>query len=149
MVSNSESDMHVHTGLLPNDCDGTSAIAFHLPSICIGVSGLACMIFKQSARAWTRCSTTNDHWDASQVAQLTVGELSLKSVMRFLRRSGHTPSMTSHSITNPAILISEFEIVPVRFNNEIMFCFMLSDHSHWKSTGVHADSLPATPAPTP
>jgi hypothetical protein len=83
MVSNSEADVHVHMGLLPNDRDGTSAIAFCLPSICIGVIGHACMIFKQSARAMMRCSATKDCWDANQVAQLTVGELSLKSVIRF------------------------------------------------------------------
>ena len=126
MVSNSESNMHVHARLLPNDCDGTSAIAFYLPLICIGVSGHACMIFKQSARAWMRCSVTKDRRDASQVAQLTVGELSLKSVICFLRRSGHTPSMTSHCITNPAISRLELEIVPVRFDDEIMFRFMSS-----------------------
>jgi hypothetical protein len=113
MVSNSKLDVHIHTGLLPNNRNGTLAIAFCLPSICIGVNGHGCMIFKQRARAWTRCSATNNRWDASQVAQLTVGELSLNSVMRFLWRSGHTPSMTSHSITNPAILRSEFVIAPV------------------------------------
>jgi hypothetical protein len=149
MVGNSDSDVHVHVGLLPNDHDGTLAITFCLPLICIGVSGHSCMIFKQSARAWTRCSATKDRRDASQVAQLTVGELSLKSVIRFLWRSGHTPLMTSHSITNPTILRLEFEIVPVQFNDEIMFRFMSSDHSHQKTTGVHADSLPMTTPPTP
>ncbi len=141
--------LHVQAGLLPNNHDGTSAITFCLPLICIGVSGHACMIFKQSTRAWTRCSATNNCRDASQVAQLTVGELSLKSVMHFLRRSGHTPWMTSHSITNPAISRSEFEIVPVRFDNEIMFCFMSIGHSHQKITGVHADSWRMTTPSTP
>jgi hypothetical protein len=149
MASNSESDVHVHAGLLPNDRDGTSATAFCLPSICIGVSGHASMIFKQSARALMRCSATKDRRDASQVAQLTVGELSLKSFICFSRRSEHTPSMTSHSITNPTILRSEFEIVPVPFDDEIMFCFMLFGHSHQKTTGVHADGLPMTTPPTP
>jgi hypothetical protein len=88
MVSNSESDVHVHAGLLPNNHDGISAIAVCLSSICIGVSGHACMIFKQSARAWSRSSATKDNWDANQVAQLTDGELSLKSVIRFCRGPG-------------------------------------------------------------
>jgi hypothetical protein len=149
MVSNSKLDVHVHAGSLPNDRDGTSAIEFCLPLICIGVNGHACMIFKQSARAWTRCSATNDHWDASRVAQLTVGDLSLNSVIHFLQRSGHTPLMTSHRITNPAISRLEFMIVPVQFNNETMFCFMLSGHSHQKTTGVHADSSPTMTLPTP
>ena len=149
MVSNLKSDVHIHAGLLPNDHDGTLAITFCLPLICIGVSGHSCMIFKQSARAWTRCSATKDRRDASQVAQLTVGELSLKSVIRFLWRSGHTPLMTSHKITNPAISRLEFMIVPVQFNNETMFCFMLSGHSHRKTTGVHADSSPTMTPPTP
>jgi hypothetical protein len=48
------------------------------------------------------CSATSDHLDASRVTQLTVGELSLNSVTRFLRRRlWQTPSMTSQSITNP------------------------------------------------
>jgi hypothetical protein len=149
MVSNSKLDVHIHVGLLPNNHDGTLAIAFCLPLICIGVNGHACMIFKQSARAWTRCSTTNDRRDASQVAQLRVGELSLNSVMSFSWRSGHTPSMTSYSITNPTILRSEFVIVPVQFDSETMFCFMLSGHSHRKTTGVHADSSPTMTLPTP
>jgi hypothetical protein len=149
MVSNSKSDVHVHTGLLPKNRDGTSAIAFCLLLICIGVNGHACMIFKQSARAWTRCSATNNRWDASQVTQLTVGVLSLNSVRRFLRRSGYTPSMTSRSITNPTILRLEFVIVPDRFDNEIMLHFMSSGHSYWKTTGMHADSSPTTTPPTP
>jgi hypothetical protein len=149
MVSNSKLDVHVHAGLLPNNRDGTLAITFCLPLICIGINGLVCMIFKQRARAWTRCSATNDQRDASQVAQLTVSELSLNSVMHFSWRSGHTPSMTSHSITNPAILRSEFVIVPVRFDNETMFCFMSSGHSHWKTTRVHTDSSPTMTPPAP
>jgi hypothetical protein len=130
MVSNSKLDVHVHVGLLPNNRDGTSAIAFCLPSICIGVNGHASMIYKQRARASTRCSATNDRRDASRVAQLTVSVLSLNSARRFSWRSGHTPLMMSHSITSPAISRLEFVIVPVRFDNEIMFRFMSSGHSH-------------------
>ncbi len=148
-VSNSLSSVHVQAGLLPNNLDGTSAILLRFPSMCIGVSGHACMAFKRSTRAWMRCSATRDRLDASQVTQLTDGKLSLNNVICFSRRLWQTPSMTSHSITNPAISRSEFVSLPVGLVNKMISCLMLSGHSHRNTTGVHADNSPKTTPPTP
>ncbi len=147
-VSNSLSSVHVQAGLLPNNLDGTSAILLRFPLMCIGVSGHACMAFRQSARAWMRCSATRDRLDASRT-QLTVGELSLNNVIRFSRKLWQTPSMTSHSITNPAISRSELVSLPVGLVNEMISCLMSSGHSHQNTTGVHADNSPKTTLPMP
>ena len=148
-VSSSESDLHVQAGLQPNDQDGTSAIAFCTPSMCNGVNGHACMVFRQRARTWTRCSATTDLWDARQVTQLTVGELSLNNVTCFSLRTGHTPSMTIQSKTKPAISRSEFVTLPAKLETELMSCLMSLGHSQWKTTGVHADCSPNTTLPVP
>jgi hypothetical protein len=143
------SDAHVHAGLLPNDRDGTSAMAFCLPSICSGVSGHACIVLSWSARAWTRCSATTNQRDASRVTQLTAGELSLNSVTLFSWRVGHTPSRTNHSISSPTISRLEFVIPPVGFADVIRFCLKSAGHSQWKTTGVDWVSSPKTTPPTP
>ena len=142
-------DAHIHAGLLPNNCDGTSVMAFRLPSICSGVSGHACIVLSCSASAWTKCSATTDQRDANRVTQLTVGELSLNSVTRFSRSVGHTPLMINHSISSPTISKSEFVIPPVGFADEIKFCLMSAGHSQWKTTGVHWVITPTTTPPTP
>ena len=142
-------DAHVHAGLLPNDRDGTLAMAFYLPSICNGVSGQACIFLSCNTRAWTRCSATTDQCDASQVTQLTVGELSLNSVTCFFWRVGHTPLITNHSISSPAFSKPEFVIPPVGFADKIRFCLMSAGHSQQKTTGLHWVSSPNTTPPTP
>ncbi len=148
-MSKSASDVHFHAELLPNDCNGTLAILLHFPLICIGVRGHVCMAFRQSTRAWTSCSVTSDRLDASQVNQLTVGEFSPNNVICFSQKLGHTPSMTSHSINNPAIFRLEFVSLPVGLVNTMMSCLMSTGHSHLNTTGVHADSSPNMTAPTP
>ena len=64
---------------------------------------------------------TPDRRDASRVTQLTVGELSLNSVTRFLRRVGHTPSMTNHSRSSPTISKLEFVIPPLGLQTRLGF----------------------------
>ena len=148
-LSKSVSDAQVHAGLLPNDRDSTSAMAFRLPSICSGVSGHTCIVLSRNARAWTRFSATTNQRDANQVIQLTVGDLSLNSVTHFLQMVGHTPSRTNHSISNPTISRSEFVIPPVGFADKIRCCLMSVGHSQRKTTGVHWVSSPKRTPPTP
>ncbi len=143
-MSKSASDVHVHAGLLPNKRDGMSAILLHIPLICIGVNGHVCIVFRRRARAWMSCSATRDRFDASRATQLTVGELSLKRVTRFLWRLRQTPSITSHSITSPAISKSELVSLPLGLVREMMLCLMSSGHSHQNTTGVHAEISPST-----
>ncbi len=148
-MSNSASDVHVHAGLLPNKCDGMSAILLRIPSICIGVNGHVCIIFRCRARAWMSCSATRDRFDASRATQLTVGNLLLKWVTHFLWRLRQTPSITSHSITSPAISKLELVSLPVGLVREMMLCLMLSGHSHQNTTGVHAEISPSATPPAP
>ncbi len=148
-VSKSSSGLHVHFGLLPKDRDSTSDIAFRLPSMCIGVSGHACWVFNRRARACIRFSATDDFFDASRVTHPIVGKLSLNNVTRFLRRLLHTPSITSHSISRPAISRSEFDIFPFGFCT-VFISFLISvGHSYRNTVGVHADVSPNTTPPTP
>ena len=107
--------MHSHAGVLLNDRDGTSARALRTPALCSVVSGHACVALSCKASACTRCSTMSDHRNASRVTQLTIGELSLKSVTLFSLRLSHTPFITIHSMTMPAISRSEFDIQPAGF----------------------------------
>ncbi len=136
-------------GLLPKDQDGMPEIAFRLPLMCIGVSGHACWVFSWSARACIRFSAIIDLLDASRVTHPTVGKLLLNSVKRFLQRSLHTPSITSHSMSRPAISRSEFDIFPFGFCDILMLFLMSLGHSQWNTVGVHADVSPNITPPTP
>ncbi len=137
--SKSSSILHVHLGLLPKDQDGMSEIAFHLPLMCIGLSRHACWVFSRSARACIWFLAIIDLLDASCITHPTVGELLLNSVMRFLQRSLHTPSIMSHSMSRPAISRSKFDIFPFGFYNVFMLFLMSFGHSHRNTVGVHAD----------
>ncbi len=148
-VSKSASDVHVHAGLLPNERDGMSAILLRIPLICIGVNGHVCIVFRCRARAWTSCSATRDRFDASRATQLTVGKLLLKRVTCFSQRLRQTPSITSHSITSPAISKLELVSLPVGLIREMMLCLMSSSHSHQNTMGVHAEISPSTTPPVP
>jgi hypothetical protein len=148
-VSKSSSDLHIHFGLLPKDRDSTSEIAFCLPSMCIGVRGHACWVFNRRARACIRFMAIDDFFDASRITHPMVGKLSLNNVMRFLCRLLHTPSITSHSISRPAISRSEFDIFPFGFCTVVILVLISVGHSHCNTVGVHADVSPNTTPPTP
>ena len=106
---------HRHAGLLPNEREGMSAIAIRFPEMWIGVNRQAFCCFARSANAWTRCSATVNHLDASFVAHLIVGELPLNNVRRFTFSGPHTSSIVSHRRTRPAISKSEFVMRPFGF----------------------------------
>jgi hypothetical protein len=148
-VSNSSLVSHFHARLLPKEHEGMSEIALRSPSIWAGVSGHARTSFTRRARACTRCSATCDHLDTNRVAHPTVGELSLNNVIHFLQRLPHTPSITSHSRTSPAISRSELVKVPLGISKVFMLLFMSGGHSHQNTVGVHADSSPKMTPPIP
>ena len=66
--------------------------------------------------------------DARQVTQLTVGVLLLNRAM-FASVKVHTiSSMTRNMINNPAILRSEFVIVPFKLLSDLMLSVMSFGH---------------------
>ncbi len=129
-------DLHVHFGLLPKDRDGTSEIAFRLPSMCIGVRGHVSWVFNRRARACIRFLAIDDFFDPSCVTHPMVGKLLLNNVMRFLRRLLRTPSITSHIISRPAVSRSEFDIFPFGFCTVVILVLMSVGHSHWNTVGL-------------
>jgi hypothetical protein len=148
-VSKSESVLHFHNGLLPNECDGMSAITLHFPSMCMGVSGHACYILRCIARGCTRCLATIDPFDARRVAQPINRELLQNNVIRFSWSGPHIPSIASHNISRPAISRSEFEMVPIQYCDVLMFAWIFSGHCHLNTVGVRTDSSPKTTPPMP
>ncbi len=148
-VSKSTLDLNVHFELLPRDWDGTSEIAFLLPSMCIGVRGHACWVFNWRARACIRFLAIDDFFYVSRMTHPMVGKLSLNNVTCFLRRLLHTPSITSHSISRPAISRSEFDIFPFVSCTVVILVLISVGHSHQNTVGVHTDISPNTTPPTP
>jgi hypothetical protein len=142
MVSKSSSVLHFQAGLLPNDCEETSEITLCLPSICIGVSGQACWIFRRSTMAWTRVSATRDNLEARCATQPIKGELSPKSAMRFSLSGPHTPSIASQNSKRMAISRSKFVIVQVGLSTKTTCNQMSQGYCQRNSVGVHAKSLP-------
>jgi len=138
-----------HSLLLPNDRDGTSAISFFFPWMCVVINGHAFLAFNRSARACTNCSATSDFFDASFFVQLIDAMLSPKSATLFSVKSPTTPSITNHAITIPAISKSELVIRPFRFSTVITSFVTSSGHCHLKTVGMHSDSSPNTTPPTP
>ena len=135
-------------GLLPNKRDGISEITFCFPSMCMGVSGHAKWSLRHKDNVWTRCLTTREQFDVRHRTHLTVGELSVKSVMHFSRRSPLTHFFASQKMSRPTISRSEFVIVPLGFWKEIMFALMSSGHSQWNTIRVQAKLLPKIAPPT-
>ncbi len=148
-VSSSLSELQCHVGLLPNDCEGMSAIAIRFPVMCIGVKGQAFCCFAHRAIAWTRCSATVERFEASFVAHPIVGELSLNRVRCFSSRGPHTSSMVSHRRTSPAISKSEFVMRPSGLVAVLMSLVTSGGHCHRKIVGTHGNSLRITTPPAP
>ncbi len=147
-MSKSESVLHLHKGLLPNERNGMPAIAFHFPSMCMGVSRHAFCDFRCRARACMRCSAMIDCFSARHVAQPINRELSQNSVICFSWRGLHTPLIASHNISRPAILRSLFEMLPIQFWDALLFEQISSNHCHLITVGVYADSSPKITPPT-
>ena len=141
------SDLQCHAGLLPKDREGMSAIAMRFPAMCIGVNGQAFCCFARRAIAWTRCSATVEHFEASFIAHPIVGELSLNRVRYFSSRGPQTFSMVSHRRTKRAIFKSEFIMHPSGMVAVLMYLVMSGGHFHRKIVGTQGDSSPITAPP--
>ena len=124
-VSKSASVLQAHRGSEPNDREGMSVSALSTPAMWSGVSGEHCRAWRRKASARTRCIATRDCFDAKRWTQCTVGVLSLISATCVLAGVGHTASTTSHRSKRPAILRSEFVMVPEGFNAETMLCWIV------------------------
>ena len=138
-----------HSLLLPNDRDGTSAISFFFPSMCVVISGHALFVFRRSANACTNCSATSDVFDASRFIQLIEGVLSPNNATVFSVRSPPTPSITSQANTIPAISRSELVIPPDGFSTDLTSFDISSGHFHRNTVGIHSEHSPNTTPPTP
>ena len=79
-VSRSLSDRQCHAVSDPKEREGMSASAFFFPGMCTGDSGHARVMLMRNASARIRWAATRHCFVANRVAQLTVGELSLKIV---------------------------------------------------------------------
>ena len=141
--------LQCHSLLLPNDRDGTSAISFFFPSMCVVISGHAFFALRRSANACTNCSATCDCFDASLFIQLIEGVLLPNSAIVFSVRSPPTPSITSHASTNPAISRSELVSLPAGLLNDFTSSVISSGHLHLNTVGIHLDPSPNTTPPTP
>ncbi len=148
-VRKSESESRCHAGLLPNDLEGTSEMAFCFPSIWRAVMGHVFLAFNRSARAWTRCSAMRDRRDANRITQDTKGELSLNRATRFSKSGSQTSYMTSQSRSTPAISKSEFVIHPVGLDVERTFDVISNGHFQRNTVGRQGVRSPITTPPTP
>ena len=148
-MSSSLSDLQCHAGLLQKDREGMSAIAMCFPAMCIGVNGQAFCCFACRAIAWTRCSATVKRFEASFVAHLMVGELTLNRGRRFSSRGPQTSSMVSHKRTRPAISKSEFVMRPSGLVAVLMSLVMSGGHFHRNIVGTQGDSSPIMTPPAP
>ena len=72
-VISSPSELHFHSGMLPNDHEGMSVSALLNPGMCTGVSWHDCLMLRRKASARTSCAITLDFLEAILVTQLTVG----------------------------------------------------------------------------
>lgn len=148
-VSNSESVLQNHFGSDPNDRDGMSVIALSTPAICCGVNGEAFVSCKRRARARTSWIAMCECFAARCWTQCTVGELLLKSAMWAFVRSWQVASMTSQSISRPAISRSEFVIVPVGLLSETMLSEISFGYCIRNTVGVVDLSSPTMTPPRP
>ena len=142
-------DLQCHTGLLPNDREGMSAIAMLFPATCIDVNGQALCCFTRRANAWMRCSATIERLDASFVVQLIDGELSFSNVICISSRGPQTSSMVSQRRIIPAISRSEFVMCPPGLFSVFMSLVTSSVHCHQKIVGMQCNSSPMTTLPAP
>jgi hypothetical protein len=147
-VSKSESVLHFHNRLLPNEHNDMSTIALRFPSMCMGVNWHARCILRRIARACIRCLATIDCFDAARrVAQPIDRELLQNNVIHFSLSGPHTSSIASHNISRPVILRSELEMVPIQLCHVLMFARISSGHCNLNTMGVLADSSPKTTPP--
>ena len=68
-----------------------------------GVKGDAPAFFNRNANSHNNCITTNEPLVVIHLNHPTVGELSLINATYAACKLGHTSSITSHNINNPAI----------------------------------------------
>jgi len=106
-------------------------------------------MLKPRARTWISCSATRLERHAIRSTQLTVGLLSLNSVMRFSVRGSHTCSIMSHSSTRPASSRSKFVIVPFGLVSDFTLVVMSGGHCSLNTVGRHSNSSPMMMPPTP
>jgi hypothetical protein len=132
-VSKSLSVSQCQEGLLPNEQDGTSEIAFLLPAIWMGVRGHVRCIFRCNARACMRFSAIYERRDPRRATQPIDGELLPNSVIRFLVSDSQIPSMTNHKMSRPAISKSEFEDASSR----VFECYYLVAYLFWPLPPEH------------
>ena len=112
--------------------------------MCKGINGDAPDFFNRSVNSRTSCIATNDPLAARHFTHPIVGELSLNIAMRDDRNFGHTSSITSHIISNPAISKSEFVMSPL-WN----YSFISSVQASQNTVGMHAFPLPIMIPPIP
>ena len=128
-VSSSLSDLQCHLGSDPKEREGISASAFFFPGMCTGVSGQEFETLIRNARARMRWAAILECFDAMRVAQLTVGELSLRIATCRFFRSPPTCSTHSHNSSNPAISRSELVRVPVGLSKDTTLLDTSGGHS--------------------
>ena len=141
--------MQCHSGTLPKERDGISAIAFSFPGMWSGVRGQADARLSRNASARTSCAATREWRDAIRSTQLTVGELSLSNATCLWAIDPQTPSIHSHNKSRPAISRSELVNVPRGFVNEMTLEVMSAGHWRRNTVGGHPIPSPSMTPPTP
>ncbi len=135
--------------MLPNKCDGMSAIAFLIPLMCQGISRQHLFALSQSASACIKWAVIIDWREARRSTHPIVGELLLKCTTHFFTSGLQTCSIMTNSISNPAIFKSEFVMVPAGFDCDTIALVTLSGHTNQKTVGVHFKSSPMIIPPMP
>ena len=135
--------------LHPNDCDGTSASRFFIPTMWCELGGAVSRFLMGSDNTLTSWPATFELRDADFFVQDTVGVLSYSVQMCFHFRQTTNPSRTSHPRRNATISKSELVISPLGLCSVSRQIFMSGGHSTRHTVGFNSDAPQCNVPPAP